>query len=216
MFEGEITMNTKLLRENLIKLRDEKGLTQKQLAEELNYSDKVISKWERGESIPNIEVLSDIADFYSTSIDELVGRKKQFDFYETETIKLDTIRSESPSFLELLFIVPFAIFAGASLISWNHLIGPALILFGISLSVYSLILAKASFITDHKEDHIVVMNRAFRVIIKINGEIVLNDKHTLKVNPLRVVRYMERTYKFQFKNMTTIKCNIYVIDKKNC
>ena len=41
--------------ENLIKLRKAKNLTQLQLAEKLNYSDKAISKWEVGSVLPDVE-----------------------------------------------------------------------------------------------------------------------------------------------------------------
>ena len=49
---------------NLSALRKEKGLTQVQLAEQLHYSDKAVSKWERGESLPDLAVMKQLADFY--------------------------------------------------------------------------------------------------------------------------------------------------------
>lgn len=57
---------------NLIRLRQEAGLTQLQLAEMLNYSDKAVSKWERGESIPDIRVLIQLADIYHITVDDIV------------------------------------------------------------------------------------------------------------------------------------------------
>lgn len=62
---------------NLVNLRMQAGLTQLQLAEKLNYSDKAVSKWERGESIPDLRVLVQIADLYNVTLDQLVGRKKE-------------------------------------------------------------------------------------------------------------------------------------------
>ena len=50
--------------ENLKALRTTAGLTQGELAEQLNYSDKAVSKWERGESIPDVQVLKQLADMY--------------------------------------------------------------------------------------------------------------------------------------------------------
>lgn len=47
-------------------------MTQLELAEELNYSDKAISKWERGESLPDIAVLKYTADFFNVSVDYLI------------------------------------------------------------------------------------------------------------------------------------------------
>ena len=48
----------KIVTENLIYYRKINKLTQLQLAEKLNYSDKAISKWERGESLPDLYILS--------------------------------------------------------------------------------------------------------------------------------------------------------------
>ena len=60
------------LSQKLTSLRKSKNLTQQQLAKEVNYSDKVISKWERGESVPDVNALHSIAKFYNISLDELM------------------------------------------------------------------------------------------------------------------------------------------------
>ena len=57
---------------NLVELRTQAKLTQLQLAEILNYSDKAVSKWERGEAIPDIRVLIQISELYGISLDDLV------------------------------------------------------------------------------------------------------------------------------------------------
>lgn len=57
---------------NLAELRNHANLTQLQLAEMLNYSDKAVSKWERGEAIPDIRVLVRIAEIYGVSLDDIV------------------------------------------------------------------------------------------------------------------------------------------------
>ena len=57
---------------NIADLRKDNGYTQLELAEKLNYSDKAISKWERGESIPDIAVLKEIADLFGVTLDYLV------------------------------------------------------------------------------------------------------------------------------------------------
>jgi len=64
------------LAENLINFRKSMKLTQAEFAEKFNYSDKAISKWERGESAPDIEVLKQIADFYDITIDTLISKPK--------------------------------------------------------------------------------------------------------------------------------------------
>ncbi len=61
-----------ILAKNLIKYRKNSNLTQAELAEKLNYSDKAVSKWERGESFPDLAVLKQIANFYGITIDALL------------------------------------------------------------------------------------------------------------------------------------------------
>ena len=57
---------------NVISLRKAKGMTQQDLANRLNYTDKAISKWERGESVPDIMVLKQIADMFGVTVDYLL------------------------------------------------------------------------------------------------------------------------------------------------
>ena len=57
---------------NLQSLRQANGLTQTELAEKLNYSDKAVSKWERGESIPDASVLKQISGLFGISLDSLL------------------------------------------------------------------------------------------------------------------------------------------------
>ena len=58
---------------NIIKLRTEAGLTQAELGEKLNYSDKTISKWERGEAIPDAYVLTQMAELFGVTVDYLLS-----------------------------------------------------------------------------------------------------------------------------------------------
>ncbi len=56
--------------------RKSAGLTQFDLAEKINYSDKSVSKWERGEGVPDIFVMSRIAELFSVKIDDLINEKR--------------------------------------------------------------------------------------------------------------------------------------------
>ncbi len=62
---------------NLIRYRKSANLTQAEIAEKLNYSDKAVSKWERGESVPDLYVLKQLADFYGVKIDTLIAEPKK-------------------------------------------------------------------------------------------------------------------------------------------
>lgn len=57
---------------NLIKYRKAHNYTQATLAEKINYSDKAISKWERGESIPDLYTLQLLANLYNITLNDLV------------------------------------------------------------------------------------------------------------------------------------------------
>lgn len=59
--------------ENLKYLRKKEGITQEQLAEKLNVSRQAVTKWESGQSLPDIENLKEISYIFSVSIDSLVG-----------------------------------------------------------------------------------------------------------------------------------------------
>ena len=62
-----------IIADNLITLRKTNKLTQLELAEKLNYSDKAISKWERGESLPDIVILKQLGDMYGVSVDYILA-----------------------------------------------------------------------------------------------------------------------------------------------
>ena len=57
---------------NIAMYRKEYGLTQAQLAEKLNFSDKAVSKWERAESMPDVATLVQIAGLFGVSVDTLL------------------------------------------------------------------------------------------------------------------------------------------------
>lgn len=57
---------------NITYYRKAQGMTQAELAQRLNYSDKAVSKWERGESIPDVLTLADIAGQFGITINALV------------------------------------------------------------------------------------------------------------------------------------------------
>ena len=69
----------KIISKNLVNLRTKSGYTQLQVAEKINYSDKSISKWERGDAIPDIPVMLELAKLYGVSLDDIVkdyGKKR--------------------------------------------------------------------------------------------------------------------------------------------
>jgi len=66
-----------IVAQNMRDLRTVAKITQGELALKLNYSDKAISKWERGESLPDVVVLKQLADMYGVSVDYLLTEKHE-------------------------------------------------------------------------------------------------------------------------------------------
>jgi len=62
-----------LIGRNIAAYRKRAGLTQASLAEKLNYSDKAVSKWERGESVPDVLTLAQLADTFSIAVNDLMA-----------------------------------------------------------------------------------------------------------------------------------------------
>jgi len=62
--------------ENIRNLRRQKNITQEELSEYLNVTFQTISKWERGENLPDINMLVALANYFDVSTDELLGMDK--------------------------------------------------------------------------------------------------------------------------------------------
>lgn len=61
--------------QNLTHYRKALGLTQIELAERLNYSDKSISKWERGDGLPDLAVTAQLAEIFGLTVNDLIAEK---------------------------------------------------------------------------------------------------------------------------------------------
>ena len=95
--ENDIINQQEQLAKNLAYYRKASGLTQLELAEKFNYSDKSVSKWERGEGFPDIFVLKSLADFYGINVD---------DFFQSEhkAVKISQSKKRKQTYLKLLSV----------------------------------------------------------------------------------------------------------------
>ncbi len=73
--ENSIEINRRIAK-NLTYYRKTAGLTQAELAEKINYSDKSVSKWESGNGVPDIYTLMQLAELYGVTVDVLIGDGK--------------------------------------------------------------------------------------------------------------------------------------------
>lgn len=65
-----------MIRNQLLQLREERGVSQQELADALNVSRQTIARWENGECEPSIGQLKPICDYFNVSIDDLMGEKE--------------------------------------------------------------------------------------------------------------------------------------------
>ena len=77
LYENKEVIKMKSIGETIASLRKQKGMTQNELAEKMNVTDKAVSKWERDLSCPDINTISKLADILDVSVEELLKAKKK-------------------------------------------------------------------------------------------------------------------------------------------
>lgn len=132
----------KVIAKNLVDLRKRKKYTQQQLGDVLGYSDKAISKWEKGESLPDIEVIFEIAQFYGVTLDFLTT---EGNYDDKKELMLPKYEKRNKIIIALLFstliwflvLMLFVYFTMIHIIYWPVFIYGvplnALILYGFNL-----------------------------------------------------------------------------------
>lgn len=107
MIENELLTNDKLkiiIADNLVKYRKAAKLTQLELAERLLYSDKNISKWERGESIPDVIILKQIAEIFGITVNDFLVENGKV---EINNVEKDKRRELTKFFSKQQFLILF-------------------------------------------------------------------------------------------------------------
>ncbi len=163
-------MEKKTMGSFMAALRKANGLTQQQVADMLNVSNKTVSKWECNEGYPEISMLPVIAELYSVSVDELLRGEKMAKAFDEE--KTDVKSAERIKFLIEKAIVKFTnnsivsiVLSGAALImayiicdiiyNYNVLwFGYAIILILCAVSIAVSLIAFNNFISGLRSEHI--------------------------------------------------------------
>ncbi|MBI9009829.1 MAG: helix-turn-helix transcriptional regulator [Tenericutes bacterium] len=175
-------MNQDVIIKNLILLRKANNLTQKELAIKLNYSDKIISKWERGESLPDIIALNDISKYYNIKIDDLVNSLYNKDLSSNDISKIEIRKVKEPAkvliwslFLAIILVIVCA-WVGGPYVA---------IIAGLLLVLYSVII---SIPISHFEWEVNYKDNIFRVVNKVTRtELWKNEKKVDEVYRLLAV-----------------------------
>ena len=98
----------KVIGNNLADLRKRKGLTQLELAEKFNYTDRAVSKWENGDTLPDIEVLYELCEFYGVILDYLT-HEDNARFIKDENAELSQTNKISITALAISFVWVLAV-----------------------------------------------------------------------------------------------------------
>ena len=118
--------------ETIASLRKEKGMTQNELAEKMNVTDKAVSKWERDLSCPDVNTISKLADILEVSIEELLKAKKK-----------DNLEMKTKDLMNLIFKA-VALAMGIAVVTLNILnqidVKSSIIMLGIGIICISIYL----------------------------------------------------------------------------
>lgn len=134
----------KIVAENLVNLRTKCGYTQLQVAEKINYSDKSVSKWERGDAIPDIPVMLQLSKLYGVSLDDMVKK------HEKEQIKpkeknLLLSKQTLISIIAFVFVWLLATIGFAVVYGFYDLVNQAYLSFIVAIPISFLVVNIMSF-----------------------------------------------------------------------
>ncbi len=208
-------MDTKAISEKLVRLRKSKNLTQLELAEQINYSDKVISKWERGESLPSIEAFKILADFYHTSIDHLIDDKLGVDD-QIDDPKLMVTQTQGPSTtLRVSIFVPLALFLIST--AYALWVGPSMlwvysiVIMLIYLVIWSILMVYVTYESHYQGHHIKFVNKPMSACLYIDGIMVDSNTSMLNLSGFGLTgKIHHKTIKCKVSSNASIRCVMFV------
>ena len=126
-------MSNKSIGEMISSLRKEKGMTQNDLAEKMNVTDKAVSKWERNLSCPDINSIPKLAEILGTSVEDLLNAQ-----VKKQTNKIDDIVNISLIGVGLAMGICIIVSSILNQIDTNN----AVIMLGIGMSCLAIYLLK--------------------------------------------------------------------------
>ena len=119
---------------NIIKLRTQKGMTQAELGALLNYSDKTISKWERGEAIPDAYVLTQLSALFGVSVDFILSSHDKWE--KPKENEVEEVRYSVEHIIAIVVIGVFTAFLIAFVTLWlMDVVEWRLFLFALSAAI---------------------------------------------------------------------------------
>lgn len=103
----------------LKELRGEKGLTQEQLAEQLNVSGRTVSRWETGSNMPDLDILLLLSDYYAVDIREILDGERKRENMEKERIETLKKAADYSSLRERALLKKLILIVVAGCAAWG-------------------------------------------------------------------------------------------------
>ena len=145
---------------NIISLRSGAGLTQAELGAKLNYSDKSVSKWERGEAIPDAYVLKQMAEIFGVSVDYLLS---SHDAWEAPAEKKDPPQYSADHIIAVSILGVWTMALSVFVVMWLlDIIWWPIFFIALSLSLLTYLILMCVF---GRRKHLPLMIAAFVVSI---------------------------------------------------
>ena len=167
-----------IIADNLINLRKANKLTQLELATKLNYSDKAISKWERGDSMPDIFMFKELADMYGVTLDYMMTEHSD---EEAQKYKKKDSKLSNKLIITLLSCVVVWICATIIYVNLNIVQGINYWMVWLwAIPVSAIILLVFSSIWAHKRQVLTCISLlVWSLLTCTYVQLILFDKHTI-------------------------------------
>ena len=206
-------MDKDILSKNIIMYRKKNNLTQKQLADKLNYSDKVISKWERSESMPDIIAIDALAKFFDVSVEQLIGTSSDMSNNDVkiQDKKIELTHTKKPSIFLIWSILPV-------IAIWLYTIslGPEIfvlssMILSVTLMIYAVLISYHTWETKYKNHTIVIENKPTFTRLMIDG-VVVDQNHSIFKAGLKLNAKLDDEHvNVYLSSVFKIKCEISII-----
>ena len=182
-------MNNNTIGKLIAELRKEKGMTQKELAEKLNITDRAVSKWEREICCPDISLLEDLSKILDIPIHNLISGKRNKEKITEDTIT-NTIKYANDSIRKKIFRISNNILIGIIIIALT-----LLVFFNIKLQIQFNSKYKTDFYPYNLEKCLVNFDN-----IETNLDVISENQG----------KYSDEDYKYIINTINELKDNILI------
>lgn len=202
-------MNSEVIAKNLIEIRKLNDFTQKELAAKINYSDKVISKWECGESLPDILALNTLATLYNVKVDDIINGVDTKRDYPADEVRLEkTVKPHLivvTSFISLIFI-----WGIMSLFVPTYMLIPLTALYIIFIILLGLSINHHEWESTFLSHEIKIVNRFHKSELWIDGKLI-DEKYSITAIGINLGgRIGSKSIKVNVFRLVTFNCKVIV------